>query len=412
MDDSPQQRRLQRKLDRQERFPWFLLIKTFQTATSAQVLLVALVGAVATTAGWRLLDGWTLSAADKANHAQLNRDSQFFGKWPAQRSSAVYPCHCAWADAVMDDVGYPPDDVLLAMPYRMVAPAVGVLTFDGTTRPRLYYLLGGLWTLLVWAGFGCAIVRMAVRRLARDDRIYIAEVTPFAQQRLVSVVGGLLGPLAGVAVIAIPVALLGLVMRTDIGAALGGLLWLFVLPMGLLMSVILIGMLFGWPLIWGAVATESSDAFDAISRTYSYTFQRPLYYLGYALFAAVIGILGWGVVWLFSEIVINMGLWAAALGAGTDRMAEMVGEAGDASGPLRIGAALVGFWNAAIRAVASSYAYSFFWCATAGIYLLLRFHVDAVELDEVFIDEAAERYGLPELTPDDQGVPQADDSVS
>ena len=143
MEDSPQQRRLKRKLDRQERYPWLLLTKTFQTATSAQVLLVALIGAVATTAGWRLLDSWTLSADDKSDYAQLDLNSRYFGKWPGARSSAVYPCQCAWSDTVMADVGYPPDDVLLAMPYRIVAPVVGVLTFDGTSRPRLYYLLGG-----------------------------------------------------------------------------------------------------------------------------------------------------------------------------------------------------------------------------------------------------------------------------
>lgn len=41
-------------------------------------------------------------------------------------------------------------------------------------------------------------------------------------------------------------------------------------------------------------------------------------------------------------------------------------------------------------------------------YLLLRRHIDSSEMDEVALDQNEPEQGLPELTPDDSGIPQVD----
>ena len=73
---------------------------------------------------------------------------------------------------------------------------------------------------------------------------------------------------------------------------------------GLLMAILLLGLLFGWPLMWATISTEETDSFDALSRSYAYVFQRPLHYLFYAFVAGVVGWLGWLLVANFAAGVI------------------------------------------------------------------------------------------------------------
>ena len=69
----------------------------------------------------------------------------------------------------------------------------------------------------------------------------------------------------------------------------------------------------------GVVAVRragSTDAFDAISRAYAYTFHRPLHYLFYLSVAALLGCFGWLLVWGTSESVVHLGYWGTGWGAG------------------------------------------------------------------------------------------------
>jgi len=99
---------------------------------------------------------------------------------------------------------------------------------------------------------------------------------------------------------------------------LGGILWPLVLLAGFVMAVLLLGLLFGWPLMWAAISAEGTDAFDALSRSYAYVFQRPLNYLFYAFVAGVIGWLGWLFVENFAAAIIWMAYWAAGWGCGNE----------------------------------------------------------------------------------------------
>ena len=44
-----------------------------------------------------------------------------------------------------------------------------------------------------------------------------------------------------------------------------------------------VGLAAGWPLMWPTISSEGTDAFDALSRSYAYVYQRPLAYLLYAV---------------------------------------------------------------------------------------------------------------------------------
>ncbi len=56
---------------------------------------------------------------------------------------------------------------------------------------------------------------------------------------------------------------------------------------------------------------------------------------------------------------------------------------------LSLGGRFFQFWQSFLRMGASGYAYGFFWCAAASIYLLLRYDADSTEMDEIYTG----RYG-------------------
>jgi hypothetical protein len=119
-------------------------------------------------------------------------------------------------------------------------------------------------------------------------------------------------------------------------------------------------------------------------------------------------------VWWFTEGVIELTFWAASWGAGAARINELRAvmsgadhlTSGDEAGTvLVLGAFGLSLWVGLVRAIATAFTYSFFWCLATAMYLLLRQDVDQTEFDEVFLEEGDEPYGLPPLKPDRHGVP-------
>src|SRR5205814_4791766 len=67
-----------------------------------------------------------------------------------------------------------------------------------------------------------------------------------------------------------------------------GLLWPVVLLFGLVMAVALVGLV-GWPLMPATISAEGTDSWEAVSRSYSYVFQRPWHYAWYTVVAVAYG---------------------------------------------------------------------------------------------------------------------------
>ena len=62
--------------------PWLLLLRTFRTSVGLQILLLATLGAVTTSAGWRLAGTWTEG---------IEGDKQYLSKWPGERREPGLP---------------------------------------------------------------------------------------------------------------------------------------------------------------------------------------------------------------------------------------------------------------------------------------------------------------------------------
>src|SRR5207237_2001584 len=129
-----------------------------------------------------------------------------------------------------------------------------------------------------------AITRIAALALARESRVGLVEGLRFGAVKWPQYFLAALLPILGVVVLGFLVgAVYGLVMRMAFGVLIMSIFWPLLLVASLVMAILLLGLLFGWALMWPTISVEGTDSFDALSRSYSYTFQRPIQYLFYVI---------------------------------------------------------------------------------------------------------------------------------
>jgi hypothetical protein len=298
-------------------------------------------------------------------------------------------------------------------------------------------LLCGVWELLVWGLFGGAITRIAALKFTRDEAPGLIAALKHAFSKWPSYSLPPLVAMAGASVFAIQLVLLGFVTRIDALGFLAAIFWPFVILLGLMMAVLLLGALVGWPLMWATVSVEGTDAFDALSRSYAYVYHRPWRLLWYALFALFLAIVSMFVVKLFASSAIALGNWSIHVGLDRETMRSVVNPdpgantapkidltPGASSSDINLPAleatnatpelsptlsatrSVIWFWKSAVAVLVAGYQAGFLWVAAVGIYLLLRRDIDGVQTGEVFVDQA-EEYGMPPLTDDAAtGVPE------
>ncbi|MGC3969056.1 MAG: hypothetical protein QM775_17345 [Pirellulales bacterium] len=239
-------------------------------------------------------------------------------------------------------------------------------------------------------------------QLSREEPATLPHALGHAAKRWMSYFAAPLLPIVAVIVVTAGLFLLGLVMRASVFVAALG--YPLAVLGGIVMALAMTGLSVGWPLMHATISAEGSDGFDAVSRSYSYVFQRPLHYLFYGFLAVLLGLLGLAVVELFARGVWQLSAWSVSWGSGAELMDQALKNRG-LSGSDVWGAKVLGFWNGCIRLVVLGYAFAFFWTAVSAAYLLLRYDTDGAEPDEIYRQDGDVAYGLPPLVPDAAGVP-------
>ncbi len=184
----------------------------------------------------------------------------------------------------------------------------------------LPHLLGFSAALLaIWAFFGGAIARIAAYEIAKDgERIETQRALEFSRRKFWSLFmapwicviglgfffacnfsGGFIGRLLD---------------YVHVGGPLVAVLLPLALLSGFIMTLIGLGTIGGAPLFLPAVAAEGTDAFDAVSRGFSYVYSRPWHFLGYQVVSKGYGMICAAFVILFAITLCHVGLKAGALG--------------------------------------------------------------------------------------------------
>ena len=415
-----------------EIFPWLAIGKSFRLAIRFRFLACGAAALLLTLAGWyavalvfkhenTLNDSWR-DAFGNASVWKVIDDGVPDRPFPVDRGgSRVNPSlgdeHVSAALYRMGDTSgltiYPYKPLSSAW-YTLSRPVLRLFSIGPSVSGQpmtagdfTAVLLSSLWSLVIWVWFGAAISRAAAVELAVGERVGWAAAARWVRGKWLAYFAAPVVPMLGVALAIAPIALLGLLMKLNFFTALAGLIWPLVLFASFLVTLLLVGVLLGWPLMWATISVEGSDSFDALSRTYAYVFQKPLNYLAYIVFAVIIGLLGWIVVEQFAAAVIWVGTWAASWGTGLERMEELRHYTGD-SWMANGGATLIAFWNGCVKLLALGYVFSYFGVSSTAIYYQLRRDVDARETDEVFLDadKSEQGFGLPKLQKDAAGAPE------
>jgi len=246
-----------------------------------------------------------------------------------------------------------------------------------------------LWALAVWSFFGGAITRIAAVQLASGRNISLKQAVSFARARFLSNFTAPLIPLAGIGLCWGLCRLLGLTaLIPTAGPWIVGLLWGVMLILGILITVQIVGLAIGWPLIIATVSYEGSDFSDGLTRSYAYSLGQPHVY---SLMTGVVIVIGAILIFLaarFSELALLM---AGEAVGGSDSSALL-------QNPLTL------FWTILWADLVAGFAHSYFWSGATVLYALLRREADGIQLNEVYLkpDDLSdvELWGEVEEAPD------------
>lgn len=424
-----------REVSWHELCPWLVLIRSVRIALMARVLVLGALGLIATTLGW-----WLISSAFSASDDPVLNEWRTAGcRWAWESSEFTVGTSVKSADELFDTASSGLMQAPVALWLHLTRPFIELFRAELTLTGFVCLLLCGVWELLVWGLFGGAISRIAALKFTRGEAPDIFGAVRHSGSRLLSYSMAPLVALAGAAVFAVQLLVLGWIMHLSFLAMLAGLIWPFVLMLGLLMAILLIGALVGWPLMWSTVSVEGTDAFDALSRGYAYTYQRPLRLLWYVVFAFFLAALSMFVVKLFAASAASLGDWSVSWGLDEDTMQTVVRQSGELPEPMlapplsesgdaasaeeapeplpeqpgtmiSVARGAVHFWKSLLAALTAGYQAGFLFVAAVGVYLLLRKDIDGAEMDEVYVEQEQD-YGMPTLEGDPaSGVPEVSPS--
>jgi hypothetical protein len=323
--------------------------------------------------------------------------------------------------------------VLIEPLIKFLRPIIYFFDTRATALPKFYFLLVTLATVAIWGVFGGAITRIAAVQAARGEKIGMTEALRFTVRRLREYILAPVFPLGLLFILLVLMWIFGYFeMIPLVGDLIAGLFWPGVVVLGLIMAMVLVGLV-GWPLMSATISAEGTDSWEAVSRSYSYVYQKPWHYIWYSLVAVSYGALLVFFVGFMGSLMVYLSKWGVAHTPGLtlanrepsylfiyapesfEWRALLLQDARVEGAPVvqhgrvdstlygkftskepepghmhvwnYIGAGLMAFWLGLIFLLIVGFGYSYFWSAGTLIYLLMRRNVDAADLDEVYLEE-------------------------
>jgi len=281
----------------------------------------------------------------------------------------------------------------------------------------IYCILFGIIELAVLAVAAGAICRIAALQLARGEKPGFTEALRYSTKNFFDF---FYAPLAAVLIIigiGLFIVLLGVFANIPvIGDIVLGILAIFALLAGALMAIMIIGTGAGFNLMFPAVGYDGSDAFDAISRAFSYIYARPWHMAFYSIVAGAYGAVCYGFVRFFAFLIIAgtrtllaVGIFVDGGTEGPDKLAAMwpslsfinffgVAERDPATWSQGFAAFFIHLFVLIIAALVASFLLSFYFTANTVIYGLMRKKVDGTELSDIHIPFEEEEIETEEQT--------------
>ncbi len=398
-----------RAIDWPEIFPWLNLYRSLWIAVGPRMLLLATVAILITETGWALFSVvLTPAPSPPAVEGAPTAPRPFVGLTSLVPDAPGLPSPEEFAPGAAAPgslYGRGAEPVLGSWEH-LSRPARQIFASPPPNLARFTLLLMcTVWAVAVWSFFGGAMTRVAAVRLATQEQVSLGEMFRFAARRWQHYFFAPIGTLLAALALAGLMAIGGLLLQLNWGVLLAGVFWWLALGLGLGLTILAIGLLLGWPLLWPSISADGSDGFGAIGNAFSFAFQRPLHFAFYLAVAALLGSFGWLLVSNLAASVVYFTYWAAGLGGGHERLVAVMEGSGSLGGVGQAGAVVIHFFCQCVKLVAVGFLYSYFWTAATAVYFLLRRDVDGAEMDEVFREEEEDADALPPLSTDAAGAP-------
>jgi hypothetical protein len=275
----------------------------------------------------------------------------------------------------------------------------------------VFFTIFFLYFLCVWSIFGGAIARIAAVHVARDEKISIRQALRFSTNKFLSFLSAPIIPLLIVVAVGIVIGVGGLIANIPfLGPIVIGICFFLALVAGFVMTLVLLGTLGGFNLMYPTIAVEGSDSFDAISRSFSYLYARPWRMAFYTAVAILYGSICYLFVRYFVFLMLTLthyfvGMWIFRHANNTALLWSTMWPSPSALGrfvytinywPLgvgeKVGAFLIMIWVYLAIGLLGAFAMSFYFSANTIIYFLMRHEVDATELDDVYLEQADDEF--------------------
>ena len=282
--------------------------------------------------------------------------------------------------------------------------------------------------MVIWSVFAGAVTRLTALEFARGGKTGLKDSISYVMKKFWSYFWSPLLPILGVLFfIACNVAggLLGKIeIAGEIAVAVG-------FPLAILSGFLIVFLgifgVIGFFLMFPAISSEGSDAFDAISRAYSYVLSRPLHFLSLLITMIVCGtilscVAGYGACLIMQTSYFTVGLgmgeklneirtFIAGLSGGGDTFASL------SSMSMRIAALFFMLYIVLIKMSVGTIIIAFAGSASTITYLIMRKDVDGMEMDDIYVEENEEDITAVETVPETpeepavQQVPPAPEQI-
>ena len=270
--------------------------------------------------------------------------------------------------------------------------------------------------MIIWSVFAGAITRLTALELGRGEKTGLKDSISFVMRKFWSYFWSPLTPILGVLFfIACNVAggLLGKIeFAGEIAVAVG--FPLAILSGFLIVFLGIVGVI-GFILMFPAISSEGSDAFDAISRAYSYVLSRPLHFLSLFITLIVCGVIltfvaGYGACLVMKTSYFTVGLgmggklneirvFIAGLSGGSDTITSLNPMS------MRIAALFFMLYIVLIKIIVGSIIIAFTGSASTIAYLIMRKDVDGTEMDDIYVEVNEEDVAAEETAPESPEEP-------
>lgn len=392
--------------------PLFLKIfQTFRIAIQPKSLIIALMAVIVIfLAGWLMdISDTVVTTSDGTNELQiyLNNPAQLshFIKTNKQLGcdySGVFSTMWHFAAAKFNGA------VISLLQLNLQQFSLEVTEYCRAVKwacryHTIYCVILGLIKLSIIAIAGGAICRIASLLFARGEKPGLFQALRFSTKKFFSFFAAPLIPLAIIIVVGILIFLLGLIANIPfIGELIMGISIPLALVAGTLITIIAIGAIAGFNLMFPAVAYDGSDCFDAISRSMSYIYAKPWHMGFYSAAALIYGAICYIFVRFFAflllfitHLFLAIGVFTDSSGKEADKLSAIWPESSFTTlvGPLSftntnfsesIAAFLVYICLLLIVGLVIAFVISFYFSANTIIYSLMRNRVDGTDLEEIY----------------------------